>query len=262
MKYALVNGERQTAQRGLRGMCPGCDGVVIAKCGTEVVHHWAHKVSSNCNSRWENEGPWHQAWKNHFAEDWQEVVHFDDNGEKHVADVKTDSGWVLEFQHSFLQPDERRSPNAFYCPKLLWVVDALRRPTDSCQFEKMMSRASRLDATGFFWAASPSSCRLVKEWSESDAQIIFDFGPKLGLWWMLARRANDQVLFARYTHTQFIEAHGGIEAQKNTDFAALVKQLSRLVEEYERLFRSRSAVRFHPPVPAPRRRARRARRRW
>ena len=261
MKYALVDRRRQTAQRGLRGMCPECHGVVIAKCGTEVVHHWAHEVKSNCNSRWENEGPWHQAWKNHFAEDWQEVVHFDDSGEKHIADVKTDRGWVIELQHSFLQTEERRSRNAFYCPRLIWVVNALRRPTDASQFEKMMTRALCFGSTGLFWAVSPDNCRLVREWSGSDAQIIFDFGPRLGLWWMLGRLSNDRVLFTRYTHTQFIEAHGGIDTQKNTDFDALVKQLRTVVEEYERLIRSRSAVRLKPSVPAPRRRTRRVRRR-
>jgi len=101
----------------------------------------------------------------------------------------------------------------------------------------------------------------VEEWSESDAQVIFDFGPKLGLMWMLGRLSNDQVFFARYTHSQFIEAHGRIEAPKDTDFDALVKQLGTLVEEYERLVRSRSAVRFQPPLPAPRRPIRRRRRR-
>lgn len=259
MKYALVNGERQTARRGPPGMCPECDGSVIAKCGTVVIHHWAHKVSSNCNSRWENEGPWHQAWKNHFPENWQEVVHFDDNGEKHVADLKTDHAWVLEFQHSYIKPEERRSRDAFYCPKLIWVVDALRRPTDFTQFDNMMQGASHLDATGSFWAASPGSCRLVKEWSGGNAQVLFDFGAKFGLWWMLGRMSNDQVLFARYTHTQFIEAHGGIEAQKDTDFDALMMQLGTLVEEYERLIRSRSRARFQHPLPAPRSPTRRRR---
>jgi hypothetical protein len=40
---------------------------------------------------------------------WQEIVHRSDSGEKHIADVKTDHGWVIEFQHSYLNPEERRS---------------------------------------------------------------------------------------------------------------------------------------------------------
>jgi hypothetical protein len=205
---------------------------------------------------------WHQAWKNQFPEDWQEVVHFDENGEKHIADVKTERGWVLEFQHSRLEPGERQSRNAFYCPKLVWVVDALSRKTDLTQFEEMMNRALRLDATGFFWVASPGSCRLVNEWSGSDAQVLFDFGPKPGLWWMLGRLSNDQVLFHRYTHTQFIEAHGGIGAQKDTDFDALVKDLGMLFEDYDGLIRSRSAARSQPRLPARTRATARRRRRW
>lgn len=52
----------------------------------------------------------------------------EESGEKHIADVKTDSGWVLEFQHSNINPKERLSRNSFY-PKLVWVVDAY---TDCC----------------------------------------------------------------------------------------------------------------------------------
>lgn len=264
MKYALLDSERQTARPGSRGSCPECEGIVIAKCGTQIVHHWAHKASSNCNSRWESEGPWHQAWKNSFPEDWQEIVHFDADGEKHIADVKTDRDWVLEFQHSFLKPDERQSRNEFYSPKLVWIVDALRRPTDFTQFDEMMTRASRLDETGSFWTASPGNCRLVKEWSGSNAQVIFDFGPKLGLWWMLGRLSSGQVLFARYSQVQFIEAHGGIEAEKRSDFNALVEQLGALVHECEKLIRSRSMARHNLPLRIQRmpRQRRRARRRW
>jgi hypothetical protein len=35
--------------------------------------------------------------------------------------VKTRTGVVLEFQHSFLHSDERQSREKFY-PKMVWVV--------------------------------------------------------------------------------------------------------------------------------------------
>lgn len=70
------------------------------KCGQLKVWHWAHRSIRSCDPWWENETPWHRAWKNQFPADWQEKVHRTDNGEKHVADVKTKSGVVLEFQHS------------------------------------------------------------------------------------------------------------------------------------------------------------------
>jgi hypothetical protein len=170
---------------------------------------------------------------------------------------------VLEFQHSYLNPEERRSRDAFYGPKLIWVVNALRRQTDLTQFNKEMERPRHVGVIGEpFWVGSSGSCRLAEEWSGSDAQVLFDFGPKLGLMWMLGRLSNGQVFFARYTHAQFIEAHGAVEAEKDTDFAALVEQLGTLVEEYERIVRSRSTVRFQPQLPASRRSTPRRRRRF
>jgi len=39
-------------------------------------------------------------------------VHRAEDGEKHIADVKTYHGRVIEFQHSYLKPVERRSRQA------------------------------------------------------------------------------------------------------------------------------------------------------
>ena len=43
-----------------------------------------------CDPWWENETEWHRAWKDQFPADWQEIVHHAEDGEKHIADVKTD----------------------------------------------------------------------------------------------------------------------------------------------------------------------------
>lgn len=37
------------------------------------------------------------------------------------AEVKIEDGWVLEFQHSFLNPSERQARNDFY-KKLVWII--------------------------------------------------------------------------------------------------------------------------------------------
>lgn len=109
MKFALVHGQRQEAKKGLRGTCPGCGSPVIAKCGEIRAGHWAHERKSDCDPWWENEGEWHRAWKDRFPDDWQEVPQYAENGEKHIADVKTADGYVLEFQHSPIKPEERRA---------------------------------------------------------------------------------------------------------------------------------------------------------
>ena len=135
MKYALTNEERREAQPGLSGKCPGCDNPVVAKCGEVKVWHWAHHGRRICDPWWENETEWHRTWKNYFPADWQERVHFASNGEKHIADVKTDKDWVLEFQYSHLKPEERRARSIFY-QKLVWVVNGTRRPRFKAQFFK------------------------------------------------------------------------------------------------------------------------------
>ena len=40
------------------------------------------------------------SWKNQFPTEWQEIIQRGNTGEKHIADVKTKDGWVIEFQHS------------------------------------------------------------------------------------------------------------------------------------------------------------------
>src|SRR4029450_10582789 len=45
-KFAIVEGERRGAQRGLSGKCPLCDDAMIAKCGEVGVWQWAHPRAS------------------------------------------------------------------------------------------------------------------------------------------------------------------------------------------------------------------------
>jgi competence protein CoiA len=128
MKYALVNGQRQEAQPNLSGECPSCASPMVEKCGEIRTKHWAHLGKRVCDTWWENETGWHRAWKGRFRTDWQEVIHSTENGEKHIADVKIDQGWVLEFQHSHLDPEERRARDAFY---YWWAgLESNQRPRD------------------------------------------------------------------------------------------------------------------------------------
>ncbi len=62
-------------------------------------------------------------WKGYFPENNQEVVQFDSvTGEKHVADVKTDNGMVIELQNSPMDADELRSREDFY-GEMIWIVN-------------------------------------------------------------------------------------------------------------------------------------------
>ena len=105
MKFAIVKGERREAEPGLSAACVGCGKAMVAKCGELRVWHWAHRGAWTCDRWWEPETKWHRVWKNNFPKEWQEVVGTAENGERHIADVRTKQGLVLEFQHSFLSED-------------------------------------------------------------------------------------------------------------------------------------------------------------
>src|SRR5207248_184078 len=103
MRYALVNDVLVEPSPKRKGSCKSCEAVMIAKCGQHKLWQWAHKSRIHCDRWWEQETEWHRAWKDRFPKDWQEIIHFDPvTNEKHIADVKTEHGQVIEFQHSLL----------------------------------------------------------------------------------------------------------------------------------------------------------------
>ena len=137
MRFALIDNKPTEAASGLNGgVCPGCGAPVIAKCGTHKVHHWAHKGVKMCDNWWEPETEWHRAWKNNFPKEWQEIFLPDEQtGEKHIADVKTEHGLVIEFQHSHIKSEERISREKFY-RNMVWIVDGTRLKYDLPRFLK------------------------------------------------------------------------------------------------------------------------------
>ncbi|WP_128918625.1 competence protein CoiA [Bradyrhizobium nanningense] len=180
MRYAVVGGQRVGAYVGGRATCPYCNGEVIAKCGTHRVAHWSHRGMRDCDTWAENETDWHQAWKNRFPIEWQEIGYTAQSGERHRADVKTQSGLVLEFQYSALSEAERISREQFYT-RLVWIVHADRRLRDRKNFFASLSGplhvASRLPT----FTIHRDDSALLRDWGRSRAPVYFDFGEtKLG----------------------------------------------------------------------------------
>ncbi|HOW59785.1 MAG TPA: competence protein CoiA family protein [Candidatus Omnitrophota bacterium] len=177
MKFALVNGVKTEAQPGLKGICLYCekDRDMIAKCGKVKIWHWAHKSNVSCDPWWENEREWHRAWKNRFPVEWQENRHVDSTtGEKHIADIKTAAGLVIEFQHSAIQPAEVQSREAFY-KNMVWVIDGTRLKGDFPSFCKGFRELSPLKIMpGVFLSLSPNKC-FPASWLNSSVPIYFDF---------------------------------------------------------------------------------------
>lgn len=232
MKLADVNGQRQEARPKSSGSCPACGSPVIAKCGEIKLWHWAHRGERHCDSWWENETGWHREWKGRFPISWQEVVCRAANGEKHVADVKTDGGWVLEFQHSPIKPEERRSRDAFYS-KLVWIVNGSRLVRDREQFSKMWQEGVPVgNANSSVRQVRPDESALLRRWIDSDAPVFFDFGG-VDLAWLLFKQSDRPAYVARFPRTQFVEVHLGGETQNLRAFDDLVNDIGGLVAGYE-----------------------------
>ena len=174
MKFALINNQKTLPCKGAIGTCPNCGSIVIAKCGDIKIDHWAHKSLRKCDQWWENETAWHRKWKGHFETDWQEYIFKDEvTGEKHIADVRSEHGLVVEFQHSFINAAERNSREAFY-KKMIWVVDGTRLKRDFERFYKSMQDFRTTQTKGVYWVNDPEES-FPNNWLNSKVPVIFDF---------------------------------------------------------------------------------------
>ncbi len=234
MQFAHVDGKRREAMPALSGRCPCCESPVIPKCGSVRVHHWAHQRENLCDRWWKNETEWHRNWKGQFPEHWQEFVYRADDGEKHIADVKTEDDWVIEFQHSHITPEERRSRDAFY-KKLVWVVDATRRKSDAVNFAKELDAGTPVGGNPYIRRVRPNECRLLREWCGSPGPIFFDFGVEQTLCWLIAKQPDEPAYVGLFMRQGFIDSHLGKGPEFARNFDEFVKtyyEIASLSEAY------------------------------
>lgn len=175
MKFAIVNNKKTEAEKGLSGICPICQEQVIPRCGQYKVNHWAHKNLNNCDKWWESETEWHRNWKDLFPKDWQEIVAYDEKtGEKHIADIKTESNLVVEFQHSNISEEERVSRENFY-KKMVWVIDGTRRKRDFEKFCRCLEFGLFIVQKTNIYILKYGLHNLPREWIKSKVPVLFDF---------------------------------------------------------------------------------------
>jgi competence protein CoiA len=128
----------------------------------------------DCDTWAEKETDWHRAWKNNFPAECQEFIRHDgQSGEKHIADVRTPHGLVIEFQHSHLDPLERAARERFY-GNMVWVVDGTRLQRDYPRFNRGKDDLRRTNIQGQFLLAFPDDC-FPAMWLDSSVPVIFDF---------------------------------------------------------------------------------------
>lgn len=176
MRFALINNEHIEAMPGLEGaVCPGCGAPVIAKCGTQKVHHWAHRNTKMCDNWWETETQWHRDWKNKFPSEWQEVfLTNEQTGEKHIADIRTEHGLIIEFQHSYIKPEERISREKFY-KNMVWVVDGTRLKNDWPRFLKGSCKSEAKELKPGIIHVDFADDYFPRNWLKSSVPVVFDF---------------------------------------------------------------------------------------
>lgn len=147
---------------------------MVAKCGEVRVRHWAHRGRRVCDAWWEPETEWHRAWKNRFDLSWQEVIGYDEvSGEKHIADIRTPQGLVIEFQYSYLRAEERAAREAFH-GNMVWVVNGTRVPRDRNRFDRRGNSMARGERPGEFTVYHPDEC-FSENWLGSSVPVFFDF---------------------------------------------------------------------------------------
>ena len=214
MKYAIVEGKRREAEPGLQGECALCGHAMIAKCGRLRNPHWAHRATRTCDPWWEPETEWHRVWKNNFPAECQESIQYDEqSGEKHIADVRTPHGLVIEFQHSHLGPLERAARERFY-GNMVWVVDGTRLQRDYPRFNRGKDHLRRTNNQGYFLLTFPDEC-FPPMWLESSVPVIFDFrGVDEGqppdafrdaLWCLLPGRAEGSAVVVGMSREEFVK---------------------------------------------------------
>lgn len=250
MQFALVDNQRTRPSPGLTGSCPACGRAMIAKCGNQRVHHWAHRGERACDSWWEPETPWHRAWKNAFPAACQEVVLFDTSGEKHIADVRTGHGLTIEFQHSHLRPDERAAREKFY-GNMMWVVDGSRLKRDLPRFIGGF-RSFRTLRKVLYITPYPEEA-LPADWLNSSVPVFFDFGNAVGppeetmharrlLWCLLPGRARGYAVMLPVSREDFV-----LWAQTNPhpiQSSGILANVGRaLAEEQRRALAAQNAMR-------------------
>ena len=86
-----------TAHAG-RLSCPSCSGPLVARRGAIRVHHFAHRAGASCDPWRQGMTAWHRSWQALWPRERTEV-RVERGGKVHVADVLTETGNVIEFQH-------------------------------------------------------------------------------------------------------------------------------------------------------------------
>lgn len=192
MLYALIDGVKKAATPGNKGNCPFCEVEMVPKCGQFKTWHWAHKRVASCDLWYKPETEWHRRWKQIFGVRNCEVIITRDN-QKHIADIRTIHGRIIELQNSPINLDTLESREEFYGYDMIWIINGISfsdnfiiRPFQATEYDTYTPEFDRLAKLHGFTPRYRSTIKEKKErfewkrpkavWSYANAQVYIDFG--------------------------------------------------------------------------------------
>ena len=122
MLYAIRNNEKVEALPKTKANCQLCEREVFSKCGEVNIWHWAHRKNESCDGWYEPETLWHKNWKLIFGKENSEIV-IKKDGIRHIADIYSNNGVVIELQNSPIQRQIIRKRENFYGERMLWLIN-------------------------------------------------------------------------------------------------------------------------------------------
>lgn len=138
MQFAIdENGVRTSINNSIKGKpykCPCCESEVVQKKGDVMIWHFAHKSLADCVDYYDHKGEWHRAMQELFPENNREVYE-KTSTYRHIFDILTDKGRIIEFQHSPMNFKEFIGRSWDYSvrsafndtPRPVWVFDFSER---------------------------------------------------------------------------------------------------------------------------------------
>jgi hypothetical protein len=174
-----------------------------------------------------------------LPKDCQEIIRNSEDGEKHIADVMTESGMVIEFQHSHLRREEREARETFY-EKMVWVVDGLRSVHDRAHFFASLGLGKIIypeTRTALILSRDISSNNApLRDWASSRVDVYFDFGDTSEivhvwrfdvtiLWRLVPRSPNGTAILTPVTKAFFLKRCLKGAPLRFLDYATVVERV-------------------------------------
>ena len=186
-------------------------------------------------------------------------------GEKHIADVRTEHGLTIEFQHSHLRPEECTSRELFY-GNMAWVIDGARLTGDLPRFLEGKRSFVPILRKGMYLTLHPEQA-FPRKWLSCAVPVYFDFSNAISpsgqlsrviqsLWCLLPKRVFGYAVVLKIARADFIRwAHGRTQPIPTqailTDVAKwLAFEAQRQAKRADRSRAFEVAMYTHRPQPA------------